>query len=232
MRFRVAEQFRRVLRMYPRSRGRRAATAADYGRICVLGSAVAYGYNLAELGGFRISLEDRLVEGGHTYSLVGGQTNGPAELVDQDFDGFLGNASFFPALIPGMFAVSGPWSVVVLAVTASNVFNGSVATLAADLTAVFAAIYTAAPQVRVLALETPDILPVNDYGANPAHVTAARAALSQAVADQAGLGRSVELVTIPDYGAAYIGADGFFPSRAGYDYLAGRIYGVLTHTQT
>ena len=56
-------------------------------RIMPLGDSITAGVGMAEKGGYRVNLEDKLVAGGYSFDFVGSLLNGPASLADKNHQG-------------------------------------------------------------------------------------------------------------------------------------------------
>src|SRR5829696_4807622 len=81
-------------------------------RIMPLGDSLTDGYNVP--GGYRISLEDRLVTAERSFDFVGSRQNGPSSLADKDHEGWIGyTIDEIRAQVPTWFAAS-PADVVLL----------------------------------------------------------------------------------------------------------------------
>lgn len=180
-----------------------------------LGDSITDGYNVP--GGYRIELEDLLVEDRRSVDFVGSRSNGPASLADREHEGHSGwRIDEIAANVDGWLGAHQP-EVVLLKIGTNDILqNYDLAGAPRRLSELIDRITTAVPSATIL---VSTLAPLGDAQQDE-RVRSFNAAIPAIVNGKVAGGKDVELVDM--YPALTTGdlADGVHPSSAGYDKMA------------
>ena len=198
------------------------ASAAAPVKVMPLGDSITDGDDIP--GGYRIELEDLLLEGGHSFDFVGSMQNGWGSLFDVDHEGHGGwRIDQITAKVETWLATEQP-DVVLLKIGTNDVLQSyDMANAPRRLSELLDRIATAAPSASIL---VSTITPLADTRQND-KVRTFNAALPAIVNDKVGAGSDVELVD--NYAALTTDdlLDGTHPDAGGYGKMATVWYSAL-----
>lgn len=194
-----------------------------------LGDSNTDGYRVP--GGYRIALEDLLVDSGFGFDLVGSLANGPAELADRDHEGHVGaTIADVRAGVAGWLAES-PADTVLLMVGTNDLKRDTADpdAVADEWAALIDHIASVAPSVHILATT----LPPMSKSARSRRVIAFNERLPGIVAQRASAGVDIDLIDAHPALRWSDLIDGIHLTRAGYDKLAAVWHqGILDHVDS
>jgi lysophospholipase L1-like esterase len=202
---------------------RRVEGATSPTRIMPLGDSLTDGYNVP--GGYRISLEDRLVAAGRSFDFVGSRQNGPSSLADKHHEGWIGyTIDQIRAQVPTWFAAS-PADVVLLMAGTNDVkfSSADVGAAAQRMRLLLTEMTDRAPSAKVIVSTIPP-----QQGSGASNAVAYNDLLPDIVGDLAGAGRAVTLVDSYAVLSSSDLADTLHLTEAGYAKVAGVWAAALT----
>ncbi len=191
-------------------------------RVMPLGDSITDGYNVP--GGYRIHLEDLVLADGLTIDFVGGLSNGPADLLDQNHEGHSGwRIDQIQSIISPRMTVFAP-DIVLLHIGTNDVAqNYALGTAGTRLTRLVNTITAANPDALVLVSTIiPFSTPVYERRGVRFNTT-----VTSEVATLAAAGAHVELVDLHAQVTTADLADGVHPNQTGYDKMADGWYAHL-----
>ena len=192
-------------------------------RVMPLGDSITHGYNVP--GGYRISLENRLIAAGLDVDFVGSQANGPRELADRQHEGYPGKRIHeISDRIAPLLAGNRPDAVMLLIGTNDMIGNHQLSTAPQRLSSLIDRIAAGAPGAPILVASLPTlekISGVSGYSAEgDRRVRAYNAAIPGVVSDHVARGRRVSFVDMYPALSRNDLADRVHPNRTGYDKMA------------
>lgn len=190
--------------------------------IMPMGDSITHGYTV--LGGYRVSLSERLREGGYAVDFVGALHNGPGALLDQDHEGHPGwTIGMLEAFTTRRILTYRP-DVVLLHIGTNDIYADDDLANAPDrVSTLIGDIFMVAPDCTVLLAQ---VIPTNRRAeeARTRHYNARLPAVADAwVAD----GYDVRIVDHHTGFQAWMLSDGVHPTPAGYERMAGVWYEAL-----
>ena len=191
-------------------------------RVMPLGDSITDGYNVP--GGYRIRLEDLVLADGLAIDFVGGLSNGPADLLDQNHEGHSGwRIDQIQAIMSRRMTVFAP-DIVLLHIGTNDVAqNYAMGTAGTRLTRLVNTITAANPDALVLVSTIiPFSTPVYERRAVRYNTTVASEVTALAAA-----GAHVALVDLHSALTTADLADGVHPNQTGYDKMADGWYPPL-----
>lgn len=184
-------------------------------KIMPLGDSITDGFNVP--GGYRINLENLLVDTGRDIDFVGSGSNGPPDLEDQDHEGHSGwRIDELSANIGEWLETSQP-EIVLLLIGTNDVLQDYALSTAPDrLGALMDQIVAWNPATKVVVASIP---PVGD-SANNAQAITFNATIPGLVDARVAQGAMVSYVDMYAVLTPADLADGIHPTAAGYDKMA------------
>ena len=191
-------------------------------RVMPLGDSITDGYNVP--GGYRIRLEDLALADGLAIDFVGGLSNGPSDLIDQNHEGHSGwRIDQIQSIIGRRMTVFAP-DIVLLHIGTNDVAQAyGLGTAGTRLTRLVNTITSANPDALVLVSTiVPFSSPVYERRGVRYNTT-----VTSEVATLAAAGAHVELVDLHAAVTTADLADGVHPNQTGYDKMADGWYAQL-----